>query len=185
MSIETFGKKYSELVKDTTVITNSIELQRQSEKEHLDNIIWAIKHALKSIDCSMIKGHDKCKSRSAIEGDFYIVVLIKKEPMLSDVFRQYFMVAGCCPTPTYDQMVYKFNSQLQDLELIWVIPDRESSIMYKQNKNIVDPEEHQLLQYVLDFYDGTLNEKAKILNKEKKSGIILFKKEIDDVILTN
>lgn len=158
-------------------MTNAIDVQRASEKEYLDNLNWAIEHAQKNIDCSNIPKHEYCKTRDPIKGDFYITVIVKKEPALANLFRNYFITATCCPTPTYDQTVWIFNSLKQRIELIWTIPDKESCMMYKENKHIIDKEEHQLLQYVLDFYDGVLDKMARKLNKEEKSGLILFRKD--------
>ena len=44
-----------------------------------------------------------------IQGDFYIVVLFKKERILKNVVRQYFFYRQSFPTPEYDQSVYKFH----------------------------------------------------------------------------
>lgn len=158
-------------------IENAIDVQRASEKEYIDSLYWAVNHNFKTVTCTN-KCESYCKDRSPIKDkDFYIVVLTKKEPALANVFRNYFITATCVPTPTYDQAVWRFNHRNQAIELLWVVPNKEDCIMYKQNAAIVDKEEHGLLRYVLDFYDGELDKLAVNLNKEKNTGLILFKKE--------
>jgi hypothetical protein len=158
-------------------IENAIDVQRATEQDYLKDLFWAINHNFKTVECTE-KCKSYCSTREPIKDkDFYVVVLTKKEPALANLFRNYFITATCAPTPTYDQTVWKFNQKTQNIELLWTVPNKEDCIMYKQNAAIVDPEEHQLLKYVLDFYDGTLDKLAVTLNKETNTGIVLYKKE--------
>ena len=168
MRKETIGKIATDLQNSDSSTINPQEIQRAQEKEYLDNLIWSVKHARKEVDCSHIESHDKCVDRNALEGDFFIVAILKKEPLLENVLRNYFIPTVDCPTPTYDQTVYRYKSSKSDIEFLWVIPDRETCLTLKENKAIVVPGERSLLQFVLDFYDGTLYRLAKKLNGESK-----------------
>lgn len=147
---------------------NPQEIQRAQEKEYLDNLIWCVKHAKKQFDCSKIEGHDECVERPSMDGDFFITVILKKEKLLENVLRNYFIPTIACPTPTYDQTLYKYDHKKDDIEFVWVIPDRETCLTLHENKDIVVPGEMHLLQFVLDFYGGKLYRKAKKFNGESK-----------------
>ena len=106
-------------------------------------------------------------NKEKFDGDFYIVVDTKKERAMQNVIRNYFYARFSCPTPNYDQVVYKYTLENNQLVLIWVIPDRSSTKDMKANASIVPPEQWELLGYVLKFADGTLFKLAKELNGEK------------------
>lgn len=105
--------------------------------------------------------------RSSYFGDFYVVVITKKEPLMQNVLRNYFFHRLSCPTPDYDQTLYKCNAKSDNVELLWCIPDRETCHIFKENAVQIVPEERQLLKYVLDFADGTLFKYAKLANGEE------------------
>lgn len=100
-------------------------------------------------------------------GDFFIVVITKKEPLMPNVLRNYFMGRASCPTPDYDQTVYKFDREKDEVEFLWVVPSKHTCLFLLQHRLEVPPEHHKLLHFVLEFQDGTLFKKAKQLNKEK------------------
>jgi len=96
----------------------------------------------------------------------FIIVLTKKEPLMPNVIRNYFFGRRTCPTPDYDQIVYKYTKEC-DLELVWVIPSRDTCHLFKRDALFVRSEEKRLLKYILDFSDGTLYKLARKLNGEK------------------
>lgn len=103
---------------------------------------------------------------TTFQGDFYIVVLRKRERLMSNVYRNYFFARKSCPTPTYDQIVYKYNKQQGIIEFVWVVPDLETATIFRENALEIDPQEKELLNFVLSFYDGTLDKLAQTLNNE-------------------
>jgi hypothetical protein len=68
--------------------------------------------------------------------------------------------------PFYDQTVYRYHKYDGRVEFLWVIPSKDSCINYREYALEVDPEERELLQFVLDFYDGTLQDLSDRLNEE-------------------
>ena len=113
------------------------------------------------------------RSKKDFPGDFYLVVITKKERLLTNVIRNYFMTRISCPTPDYDQTLYRYNKADESLDFLWVIPSKDACLMLKDNAMLVMPEERQLLQFVLDFADGSLFEMAKRLNGETQESIML------------
>ena len=126
-----------------------IELEREMHKDYEKNVF----------EC--VDTHKK-----VFNNDFYIVVLTKKERLMKNVMRNYFLARHSCPTPDYDQTVYRYNRKEDTLTFMWVIPSRDTCHLLKDNAVEVVAEERQLLNYVLDFSDGTLMKLAKKLNNE-------------------
>jgi len=110
-----------------------------------------------------------CVNKHKIEfaGDFYVVVLTKKERLMKNVLRNYFIARRTCPTPEWDQAVYKYNRKPDHIEFLLVVPAKDVCIDMTDNALMIDNEEKELLGYVLDYNDGTLLLKAKKLNGEK------------------
>lgn len=98
--------------------------------------------------------------------DFYIVVETKKEPKMKNVIRNYFIPRLSCPTPQYDNAVYRYHYISDELEFLWVLPSRQVYNMMKEHALDIPKEERQLLQFVLEDADGTLLRKCKQLNGE-------------------
>ena len=173
---QTVGSVASELSPKTPDSLDPIEIQRATEQEYLDNLIWCVKHAQKKLDCSSIEGHQACRDRPAMDGDFYIAALLKKEKLLANVLRNYFVPTLACPTPHFDQTVFKYNAQKEDVEFLWVVPDQETCEIFRENKDKIVPKERGLLRFVLEYYDGTLFNIAKKLNGESHfAGSVLEK----------
>lgn len=99
--------------------------------------------------------------------DFYVVVLSRAERLMHNVKRLVFFGRHSCPTPDYDQTVYRYSHERDDLDFIWVIPDKPACIFYMQNALHLLPEEKELARFVFDFRDGTLGKLAAKLNKEE------------------
>jgi len=156
MTRETVGKISQDLLLKTPDTRDPIELEREMHKDYEKNIFECI---------------ERCKKE--FFGDFYVVVTTKKERLMENVLRNYFFGRKTCPTPEWDQTVYRYFPKDDYLEFLWVVPSKDTCELYKQNALQVDPKERELLQYVLDFSDGTLLERAKKLNGERKESPLL------------
>ncbi len=133
------------------------ELTDDFHKAHYDGLIECAKEGLKTFD-----------------KDFFIVILMKHEKVLGDVIRMYPIIRSTCPTPDYDQTVYRVIYKTQDIQYIWTIPDRESCIGLLQCKEDVPREYHHILQYVMDFESGELYKLSKKLNNEVNDLDVVF-----------
>lgn len=146
----TVGTVASQLLQKETSIVDPIEQMQESLTEYDQNIY----------DCV-----NRCKKD--IDGDFFIVIITKKEPLMPNVLRNYFMGRRTCPTPDYDQTVYRFNREKDEVEFLWVIPSKHTCLFLIANRLEVPLEQHSLLKFVLDFEDGTLFKLAQKINQEK------------------
>lgn len=97
--------------------------------------------------------------------DFFVAVLTKHEKALRNTFRKYFHPRLTCPTPNYDQAVYKYDHLKEEAEFIWVVPDQRTCNMMYLNKHLVHGDDLQLLPYVINFIEGRLDDKEIEYNK--------------------
>lgn len=109
--------------------------------------------------------------------DFFIEVHERLDKVLAlrALPRHQMEVKSCCPTPNYDQAVFKYHWKDENLEYIWSIPCRDACFYLKNNALYVVPEERQLLNFVLDFDEGRLYQRMKLLNGEKPESNELIK----------
>jgi len=146
---KTVGAVAHELMQKEPDSRDPIELQREMQKDYEDNIYECIDRHKKIYD-----------------DNFFVIVLTKKERLMNNVLRNYFLATKSCPSPTYDQAVYRYEKSDDALSFMWVIPSKDTCKLFVQNSLIVDPKERELLKFVLDFEDGTLLKWAKRLNNE-------------------
>jgi len=150
--METVGKIAADLrAKDIEHAPTPIDQMREQLTEFDQNIYICIEEGK--------------KSRT---GDFFVVVETKKERLMNNVLRNYFINRYSCPTPGWDQGVYKYIRKDDRIKLLWVIPSRDTCRYFMENMLLIPHEQKQLLHYVLDFEDGTLLKLSKKLNNEKQ-----------------
>lgn len=153
---ETVGKISTDLqAKDDGYQISAIDQQRAMTEDYMKNLFEAVD-----------RGYKKYK------GDFFIHVETKREKLLENVLRNYFIIRETCPTPNYDQTVFRYHREKGDIQFFWTIPDRGTCFYFKQNALQVVDEEKELLRFVLQFDDGTLLKLCKKLNNEETETIV-------------
>ena len=80
------------------------------------------------------------------------------------MFRLKFVDRRYCPEPNYDQSVYKYNYKDHQVEYLWTIPDRESTLLYYYNQHKVIDSEQWILSFILRFQSGDLRKLMNELN---------------------
>jgi hypothetical protein len=145
----TVGKVATDLLAKPEIQHTVIDQMRENLTDYDKNIFLCVEQAKKTFP-----------------GDFYVVVECKKERLLHNVIRNYFFARHSCPTPTWDQTVYKYHKDREWLEFLWVIPSQDACEYLTINKHYVAESEYELLKFVLSYNDGTLLEQAKKLNGE-------------------
>lgn len=156
MKKETVGKVAIDLQGKVPDTRDPIELERELHTDYEKNIYECLE-----------RGKRECL------GDFFIVTITKKEPLLENVLRHYFFYRLSCPTPDYDQTVYRYTRSSDTIDFLWVIPSRETCMTLMENRSRVSPAEYGLLDYVVKFSDGTLYKRAKKLNGEVEDSVLL------------
>jgi len=146
---KTTGELYIEAVEKGEKYETE-ELRREMHKDYENHIIDCVKRGMKEF-----------------EGDFFVHVETKKERLTPNVIRNYFIARKSCPYPFYDQTIYKLHRKEDLLEFLWVIPAKDVCIQYRDHALEVPKEEKDLLNFILDFYDGILHKLCDKLNKEQ------------------
>lgn len=154
---ETVGKLSSELLIKSAQPIDPIEQGRVMTEDYLDNLLEC---------CNTYK--------KTTTDNFYMVVITKKEPLMPNVLRNYFFARRSCPTPDYDQAVYKYDARDETIEFLWVIPSKWTCLYLREHAKEVVAEEWSLLSYVLKFANGELWNLAKQLNNEQKDSPVLM-----------
>jgi hypothetical protein len=118
------------------------------------------------------------------EDQFFIQVATKHERVLKTTYRQYFNPRYTCPTPFYDQTVYRWDNKTQQLEELWTIPDLDTCDYLIENITQLPTNELILAKFAVMFRLGSLLDVCKKLNKEENSLnlILTTEKEVIDVI---
>lgn len=153
---KTVGHEARDLLLKTPESTDPIELEREMHKDYEANIEECIKACLKEYDW-----------------DFFVIVTTKKERLMPNVLRNYFFGRKSCPSPEYDQAVYHYHRKEGIVEFLWVVPSKDTCEMMKTHALEVAPEERELRDFVINFYDGTLLQLSKRLNGEKEDSPFL------------
>lgn len=150
MTKRTLGAIVNDLSQKSPDSRDPIEIQRELQKDYMKNLLEAVD-----------RGYKKYPS------NFFIHVETKAEPLLPNTFRNYFIDKQCCPTPNYDQSVFRYNREAGQIEYLWTIPDRETCHHFKANAAIIAPEERGLLSFILKFDSGELLRLCKKYNGEE------------------
>lgn len=146
----TAGQLLSQLRTSEIEVEDARELQERNHKQYEETLLGVLANAKKDHPNQVI----------------YITVLSKWEKHL-DIPHHYFFYRLSCPTPTYDQIVYKYDPVKDDIEFIWVVPDKITCQDYYRDRLQVPASHRELLYFVLSFMDGSLDKKCKELNGEK------------------
>ena len=110
-----------------------IETQREMDKEYWGEI-------------------DKCvKAHTNWQEPYYIVIHQKKEKLLENVIRRYFIGRQSLPTPQWDQTVWRFNPKNGNLEFVWTLPDENTAKWLAANPKEIHEDMHELLAFTTDF----------------------------------
>ncbi len=155
---DTLGSLSQELLAKEPDTLDPIELQQEIQRD--------------SYEHEMLEALERGKKKYA--GDFYIVPINQRFRLFPNVIRTYFIDRLSCPTPDFDQTVFHYDKKADALIFLWCIPDKETCEWMKSNILSIEPEYRQLLQFVLEFYDGSLLNKAKRLNKEEEQDLVII-----------
>ncbi len=104
--------------------------------------------------------------------DFYVVVLFKVDRLLHNSVTPYFFARRSCPTPVFNQIVFKYHTKSAQLQYLWNIPNQATYEYILKNRIEASADNKQLLQFCLAFEDGSLLNFVKKENGEKKDAII-------------
>ena len=161
MDNETIGSVASKLILQQGGDSHAAHEQMQDQlDEYIPNLIECVENGKKNRF-----------------GDFFVEVITKKEKLLSNVLRNYFINRGTCPTPDFDQTVFRYNRADDNVEFLWCVPAPSVCIELMQDIKNTPPEEEELVNTIINFSNGTLLERARKYNKETSDAFIVIEKE--------
>lgn len=140
-------------------------------KPEITNPIEQMQEQLSDYDRSLAECIEK--ALLTYPSDFYLVVISKKERLLENVLRCYFFSRKSCPTPEWDQTVYKYH-RFSGPQFLWTVPSKDTCELFMRSAPYIVPEERGLLEFVQQFSDGTLMKKAKELNGERPDSPLII-----------
>lgn len=153
---KTVGQYSYELQKKTDEKINPIDMQQAIHKGNTNEDSFE-----NQVRIAVQRGEKE------FDGDFFVVVLFKKERLLRNVVRQYFFPRKNCPRPDYDQVVYHYKRHPDRLEFLWVVPDQAATVELPQIKSLLPDEQKELLMMVDKFNSGELDKLCATLNNKK------------------
>jgi hypothetical protein len=108
---------------------------------------------------------------------FYVKVLTEYVDPKDTELRQHrfsFYTQKLCPYPDYDQSVFRYNRDKEQVEFVWSIPDEETARHLIANREKVVDEEKELLNFVIAFGIGKLRELCEKWNAaaEQKEEVV-------------
>lgn len=157
-SKKTIGQISLELSQKEPDTKDPIELQREMQKDYMENLILAV---------------DTFKTGT--QDNFFVEVITKKEKLMQNVLRNYFIARHSCPTPAHDQSVFMYNADDESIEYLWTVPDKETTETLYENAPIV--EEKELLNCVIAFKNGELYNWMRKLNNEVENKHLILVEE--------
>jgi|SRR5579872_2309450 hypothetical protein len=143
----------------------SVSLQLSEKSLETNSAIEQMQEQLSEYDKSLFECIENSKNK--YPGTFYVVVITKRERLMPNVFRQYFFSRHTCPSPDWDQAVYRW-SKGDKIDFLWVIPAKTTCEEMLLNKSLVPEDQRHLMMSVQSLYDGSLLRAAKKLNNEKE-----------------
>jgi hypothetical protein len=151
MKKKTVGEVSVELNQKTADNISVLEQQEGMQQEYIKNLEEVSRKAL---------------HKYGSDNTFFIEVITKKEPLMQNVLRNYFIERTTCPTPNYDQSVFMYEPKKERIVYLWTIPCRDACIHLLENTTVIHKDEEQLLRNVKLFESGYLFQWCKELNKE-------------------
>lgn len=107
------------------------------------------------------------------DGDFYIQQVTETARGTNRTVKNVSISRNTCPSPDFDQVVYKYKKKDDVLELLWVVPEKQVAyyILSGLDTGDLDPDVYDLVEYVVDFATGELNKKCLEYNNIKSEDV--------------
>ncbi|NGX57238.1 MAG: hypothetical protein K940chlam3_00124 [Chlamydiae bacterium] len=134
----TVGEKAYELLSQPSEPVEIGDIQREADKEFVKEME------------DIIRTHTKFASK------YYIQIILKKEPLMPNAIRRYFVKRHSKPDADYDTTLYSYDNQKGQLYFHWTVPDPTSCHYLLTHESSLPDEERPLLEMVKKFSVGML-----------------------------
>lgn len=137
---ETVGKISQDLLVKADPKQGIVDTERTINKDYFDQCK----------ECVERKPHSEWTK------PWFLIILNKKERLLTNVVRRYFFGRKSLPSPEYDQTVWHYFPSTGDMKFLWTLPDKETCHMIYNNRSEIPTSENKLAKFVIDFFDNRL-----------------------------
>lgn len=152
---ETVGQTVYDNLHKQPDVTDLKEIKPDLQQEYYDQMINTIKNA-----------HEKITGRI-----FYLeIIFLREKPLLQQVIHPRYIARSSCPSPTWGQHAWEYDTLTQKLDLLWAIPFKDKADELKRNIAKLTDGEKISLREVLNFDNGTYEMLARKLNNEPEDG---------------
>jgi len=126
------------------------------------------------------------QDKKKTDKDFFVEVCIRMNPLMPGVPEYYMKSRYTCPTPFPDRAAFHYDRKKDDIFFLWHVPSLQECDYYINNMLSLRPDEKEALQNVLDYRDGTLLRRAKLLNGEVNDyELTFFRKDTNGQPITS
>ena len=161
---KSYGQISRETLENNTFDDNVIEYRRKMEPGVMKDIWGVIIQA---------KSHLLYANR-----DFYIVATISPVQLADNQPLWKIWARRSCPTPVYNQNVWKYHHKSASLEYLWTIPHRGTYYFLLKNYNKLSKEEKWAADFCSAMESGALLQWVIKENGEKADAVIKLNQEI-------
>lgn len=137
----TVGEEALKRLENVDTKQGIIDTQREADKEYFPQIEECI------------------KNHKHLDSSYYIVVHHKKEKLLENVIRRYFIARETMPTPQWDQTLWSYNPKTTELKFIWTLPDENTAKWMASNPSELSENHRELVVFIMEFLNKTLYDK--------------------------
>jgi hypothetical protein len=139
---KTVGELTNELLANPDTKQGVVDTRKEMEKTYLPEVQ------------KCINNHKDWKD------PYYIIVINKRERLLVNAMRQYFLARLTLPTPDYDQTVFKYFPASGDLKFLWTVPDMNTIGYLIENEATLPSEQAQLIKFCKLFMANKLDKEC-------------------------
>jgi hypothetical protein len=158
--------RYTKINKDGPVKLGKLALEQgKNRKYNTHSAQEQVDEELKNYPNQVMECVENGKKH--FNSDFYVQVLFCLDRIIPDYRKNIFAAQRSCPTPFYDQVVYKYHKNGDRLEFLWNVPDIDLCKFYRDNFSLVPDDEKWLYKNIMDFYSGKLAVREHLENTTK------------------
>jgi hypothetical protein len=160
--------------KDTTAGQLYMEGQKAERPETDQDLLDTQKPAERTYLDELYSNIEKGKELYPQEPYFFIEVFTRQDKIMLRTLVSTFVARITCPTPAFNQTVYRYIKSEDVLEYVWTVPSNERCLYYLKNPISANEGERALIGFVHDLKDGTLEKIARELNHEEYQAGLAF-----------
>jgi hypothetical protein len=134
----TVGQKAYDLLSQPAEPVEIGDIQREADKEFVKEME------------EIIRTHKKFATK------YFIQIILKKEPLMQNAIRRYFVKRHTQPDADYDTTLYSYDNDKEQLYFHWTVPDPTTCHYLLTHESTLPAEERPLCEMVKKFSVGSL-----------------------------